>query len=338
MKIKKLLYVGNALSASGKTLTHIETLSKDLRLEGYEVIITSQKRKIEHRLIDMVATFFRSKKIVDIVLIDTYSTTNFWYAVIIGRLCRWFDIPYIPILHGGNLPSRLKKNPRISKKLFSQAKMNVAPSGYLYNAFAKANFNNVTLIPNSINLEMYPFKERETFAPHLLWVRSFAEIYNPKMTVEVFYHLVKIYPKAQLTMVGPDKDGSLTLCKEYASNHKLPVTFTGKLSKKEWINLSQESDFFISTTTFDNTPVSIIEAMALGLPIISTNVGGMPYLINQNIDGVLVPQYDIHAFVKAIENLIRNPIKTRDLTLRARKKISTFHWDRVKMLWREVLS
>lgn len=337
MKTKKILYVGNALSHSEKTLTHIETLSADLRIEGYNVVVTSKKTKKSYRIIDMITTFFKAKKTIDIVLIDTYSTTNFWYAVVIAKLCRIYNIAYIPILHGGNLPSRLHKNPKICKHLFGKAKVNVAPSGYLYGAFAKANYKNITLIPNTISLDNYPFKERKKFAPKLLWVRSFAQIYNPKMAVEVLSLLIKQYPEAQLTMVGPDKDGSLESCKQYAITQNLPVTFTGKLSKNEWIKVSKESDIFISTTNFDNTPVSVIEAMALGLPVVSTNVGGMPFLIDNDKDGILIEPNNSQIFTGAILKLLNNQKNTHNITLIARDKVKAFDWSTVKELWNKVL-
>ncbi len=338
MKRKKLLYVGNALSDSGKTLTHIETLSIYLRLEGYEVIVTSKKIVKMYRIIDMVTTFFRSKKTIDLVLLDTYSTTNFWYAVLIAKLCRLYKIAYIPILHGGNLPLRLNTNPKVCKRLFGGAKINIAPSGYLFDAFAKANHKNITLIPNTIQLENYPFKERSIVAPKLLWVRSFAQIYNPIMAVEVFLLLKKEYPEAQLTMVGPDKDGSLERCKQYATLHNLQVIFTGKLSKNEWVERSQEFDIFINTTNFDNTPVSVIEAMALGLPVVSTNVGGMPFLIQNGKDGILVNPDAPEIFTNEILKLLKNPKDSHLIALNARDKVKTFDWSKVKELWNKVLS
>ncbi len=106
MKRKRLLYVGNALSNKGKTVTTIETLSLLLRQEGYDVEVTSTISNKSLRMLDMMRALLRSRKSIDSVLIDTYSTANFWYAVVIASLCRTFSIPYIPILHGGNLPER----------------------------------------------------------------------------------------------------------------------------------------------------------------------------------------------------------------------------------------
>ncbi|WP_405250640.1 glycosyltransferase family 4 protein [Dokdonia sp. Asnod3-C12] len=337
MKRKKLLYVGNALSNKGKTATTIETLSLLLRQEGYDVEVTSTISNKSLRILDMMRALLRSRKSIDSVLIDTYSTSNFWYAVIIASLCRTFSIPYIPILHGGNLPHRLKNNAKICKQLFGSAQINVAPSGYLYNAFAKAGFSNLILIPNTIELAEYPFKERLVFKPNLLWVRSFAEIYNPLMAVQVLEKLHQRYPEATLTMVGPDKDGSQVPCEEYARKNSLPVHFTGRLSKEDWTSLAQDHDVFISTTNFDNTPVSVIEAMALGLPVVSTNVGGMPYLIHDTVDGLLSGPENVSAFSEKLSKLLENTDSTKEIVLNARQKVESFDWSVVKEQWHKVL-
>lgn len=337
MKTKKILYVGNALSGSGNTLTTIETLGALLKQEGYEVIITSQKPQKVLRLFDMIATFYKERHRVDLVLLDTYSTLNFWYAVIIGKLCYKYGLPYIPILHGGNLPERLENKPQICKALFGNAKINVAPSNYLYSAFAKAGFSNLIHIPNSLEIKKYPFTLREHLKPKLLWVRSFAQIYNPLMAIKVLEKLLASYPDATLTMVGPDKDGSLQSCKEYTSAHNLPVTFTGKLSKKEWIKESTKHDIFINTTNYDNMPISVIEAMALGLVVISTNVGGVPYLINDGVDGYLAPAGDVQLFTTKVLSAITNTKERVYIAKNARKKAVSYDWQHVKSEWQQAL-
>ena len=338
MTRRKLLYVGNALSVSGKTLTTVETLSPLLEQEGYDVIIASQKPNKLLRLLDMIVTFYKARDAVDVVLIDTYSTLNFWYAVIIGRLCSKRNLPYIPILHGGNLPERLENKPQICKALFGNAKINVAPSGYLYNAFAKAGFSNLIHIPNTIEISHYPYKVRTAFAPKLLWVRSFAKIYNPLMAIKVLEQLLTQHPDATLTMVGPEKDGSLQSCKEYARTNNLPLTFTGKLSKKEWIKESIKHDIFINTTNFDNMPLSVVEAMALGLLVVSTSVGGMPYLINDREDGYLSPPSDVKLFTEKVVNAISNTSDSIKITQKARDKVAVYDWESAKSKWRQVLS
>lgn len=285
----------------------------------------------------MLFTVFRNRKTAEYVLIDTYSTQNFWYAYAVARLCHNLNLKYIPILHGGELPARLERSPKVSKKLFGNAFLNVAPSLYMKTVFQQTGFTNVRFIPNSINLQNYRFKERITLRPKLLWVRAFAEIYNPVMALKVLKLLLADYPNAELCMVGPVKDDSWKHCIRYAKLHRLPVRFPGRLSKAEWIALSKKYDVFLNTTNIDNTPVSVIEALALGLPVISTNVGGLPYLISADIDGVLVPPNDPERMATAVKGLLQDPERSLQRTLAARKKVEVFDWERAKVTWREVL-
>ncbi|MBW2937699.1 glycosyltransferase family 4 protein [Aureisphaera sp. CAU 1614] len=336
---KKIVYIGNQLSQSNKgTLTTLDTLSSHLGTEGFEVVTASSKQNKIIRLWQMLQTVFIHRKETSNVLIDTYSTQNFWYAVAVANLCRFLRIPYIPILHGGNLPKRLKRTPNQSKKLFNVAKANVTPSNYLLQTFLRAGFSNTVCIPNTIEINKYPFKSRVGVLPKLLWVRSFAEIYNPFLAIQIIERISKLYPIATLCMVGPDKDGSLQKCKEFAEGKKLPVRFMGKLSKEEWISLSSEYDIFINTTNFDNTPVSVIEAMALGLPIISTNVGGIPFLLENRKDALLVPTNNKEAFIEAIVYLCNNDSLSKTLVKNARKKVEGYDWEIVKHLWIKLLN
>ncbi|MFG6687648.1 glycosyltransferase family 4 protein [Mariniflexile sp. HNIBRBA6329] len=331
--MKNLLYIGNHLSDSGKTETTIETLSRSLRQEGYTVYTVSNKKSKVWRLLDMLFSILKYAKKVDGVLIDTYSTSNFHYAYLCSQLCRVLNLKYIPILHGGNLPHRLKTHPQLCKAIFNNAYKNVAPSTYIKAEFEHKGYSNVVYIPNSILLKNYPFKDRNYETIKLLWVRSFSEIYNPLLAIRILKALLNEGIQASLCMVGPDNDGSLLKAKQYASALQVEVHFTGKLPKEDWILLSKTHNIFINTTNFDNMPVSVIEAMALGLPVISTSVGGMPFLIENEQNGLLVAPHNENEFVDAIKKIQQNPEGTQQMTLNARKKVEGFDWEAVKSLW-----
>ncbi len=335
--MKKLLYIGNNLSQNGKTETTIETLSESLRSEGFTVYAVSDKKNKAFRLLDMLLAILKYARKVDYVLIDTYSTSNFYYAYLSSQLCRLLNLKYIPILHGGNLPNRLKTSPKLCKSIFKNAYKNVAPSAYMQYEFKKHGYSNLVNIPNSINLKNYHFKQRNYETVNLLWVRSFSEIYNPLLAINILKLLLEEGIKATLCMVGPDNDGSLLKAKEYANELGVEVTFTGKLSKEAWIKLSESYNFFINTTNFDNMPVSVIEAMALGLPIISTNVGGMPFLIENKQEGILVEPNNADKFVEAIKKVRLDVESTHIMTVNARKKVENYDWEIVKKQWISVL-
>ncbi|GHA50296.1 hypothetical protein GCM10007103_33780 [Salinimicrobium marinum] len=332
-----LLYIGNRLLPGGGSPTSVDVLPPLFRQEGYNIKSASSRKNKLFRLADMLLTVFRNRKSTDFVLIDTYSTQNFWYAWAVARLCQKLKLKYIPILHGGELPKRLNGSPKACSEIFSCSYLNVAPSLYLKTEFQKAGFLNIRYIPNSIHLTDYKFKERRILAPKLLWVRAFDEIYNPMLALKVLEILLKKYPEAELCMVGPAKDESLNSCRRYALQNKLPVKFPGKLSKENWRTLSEGYDIFLNTTNIDNTPVSVLEAMALGLPVVSTNVGGLPYLISADVDGVLVPPNDPERMAGAVEKLLNDPEFSLKMTKTARKKTEAFDWEVVKEKWNMVL-
>jgi len=298
----------------------------------------SNKNNKALRLVEMLGMIMKYHKSTDIVLIDTYGALNFYYAYLVAKACQLYNLEYIPILHGGNLPTRLEESKGFSENLFGKAKMNVAPSQFLYRIFNNAGFKNLQIIPNAIELNKFPFKERKQFAPKMLWVRRFQGRYNPMMAIKVLQQLKKEYPTAELCMVGPEKDGSLQKCRAYAEKNDLKVIFTGKLKKKEWAKVSKDYDIFLNSTNIDNTPISVIEAMALGLAIVSTDVGGMNDLIDHNVNGILVPWKDENSMVLAVKSLLENQEKTAQMTLNAREKVSNFDWEKVKNNWNELLN
>lgn len=330
------MYIGNKLTKEGLNATTIDVLSKQLQDEGFGIVTASSKKNQFLRLLDMIFSVIKHNN-VDYVLIDTYSTSAFWYAFFTSQMCRLFGLKYIPILHGGNLPFRLDKSVSFSKMFFHNAYINVAPSNYLLSEFMKRGFTNIIHIPNSIEIDKYAFKLRNQLQPKLIWVRAFASIYNPKMAIDVLKKLQLKFPQAKLCMVGPDKDGSLQTTKDYAKSLHVEVEFTGKLSKEEWCKLASNYDIFINTTNFDNTPVSVIEAMSLGLPIVSSNVGGIPFLIDDNQTGLLVDQGNVDSMVNAIELLLVDNELTEKLSENGRLKAESFNWDVTKKKWLNVL-
>jgi glycosyltransferase involved in cell wall biosynthesis len=335
--MKNILYIGNHLSKKGKTETTIKTLSDMLRLEGFTVYAVSDIESKVFRLLHMLLAIIKHTRKVDYVLIDTYSTSNFYFAYWSSQLCRLLHLKYIPILHGGNLPKRLKNSPKLSKCIFNNAHINVAPSAYMQHEFKKFDYSNLVYIPNSIHLKNYHFKQRNQDNINLLWVRSFSEIYNPLLAVKILKTLLDEGVQATLCMVGPDNDGSLMKAKNYANALQVEVLFTGKLSKDEWIALAENYNMFINTTNFDNMPVSVIEAMALGLPIVSTNVGGMPFLVAHNQEGLLVEPNNIDEFVEAIKNVHYNAEIAHNFAKNARKKVEQYDWELVKKHWVSLL-
>jgi len=335
---KKILYIGNNLHNNKTNPSSIQVVGKQLEGEGYDMLYSSSQNYKVLRLLNMLYTCLKYRKSVDKVIIDTYSTSNFYYAVLVAQLCQILRIPYILNLNGGNLPSRLQKNPKLCKRTFKPAQALISPSLYLKEAFCNYGYADVIYIPNALNLNNYMFKIRPITDINLFWLRSFNKIYNPCLAIDILYELQQQGYNTSLCMVGPDSDGSLAKVMESAKSLDVAVNIPGKLKKPEWIHLAKSYNIFINTTNFDNMPVSVIEAMAIGLPIVSTNVGGMPFLIEDGVDGILVPPNNSKAFVDAIKKIYSHPKATEKMVINARKKVEQFDWMLLKERWHNVLN
>ena len=333
-----ILYFGNMLSQHGYTPTALELLIPHLK-KKYEVISSSSLKNPIFRMFHMIYCFFKYKKQTKLVLVDTYSTWAFYYALIICVLSKLFSKPYMPILHGGDLKKRLQINPQLSHYLFSNAFINVSPSLYLHSIFKDNGFN-VLYIPNFIDVSQYSYLKRKNTKPKLLWVRSLHRIYNPCMAIRVLHELKKTNEEAELCMVGPFKDNSVKEVKLLAE--KLSVAkslkITGMLTKPQWIELSKEYDIFINTTNFDNIPVTLLESMALGLPIVSTDVGGIPNLLTHNFTAKLVKPNDILGMVSNIYDYLSDDKKRLEISSNARNMIeNNFNREIVIKQWHHLI-
>lgn len=334
-----ILYIGNDLAKKTNYNSSMNTLCEHLTRSGLNITRASSKHNKVLRLLDMLLKVLMYHKKVSYVIIDTFSTSNFYYALLVSQLARLLNLKYIPILHGGNLPSRLINNKILSNLIFRYSYRNVAPSNYLKSEFSKHGFY-ALLIPNILEIDNYKFKSRDIFKPNLLWVRAFDHIYNPTLAIKVLKQLKIKYPDSTLTMVGPVKDDSINEVKKIIDNLKLKdsVNITGVLNKEEWHELAQGSDIFINTTNIDNTPVSVLESMALGLPVVSTNVGGLPYLIENNVDGILVNKNDPESMYNAIIQILTHKGVAVKIANKARIKTENFSWGVIEQKWLEILN
>lgn len=332
-----IVYLGNILSKGGGSVGFIETLTSRLS-DRYQVKAASAIRYKLLRLLHMLYTVLRNRMQCDVVLIDTFSTQAFWFAAILAFVCRAIRIPYICIIRGGNFPERMNGSPQAVRTLLSGAAKVVVPSEYLGQAINGVGFKTIT-IPNFINLEMYAFKRRESLKPRLLWVRAFNKIYNPVMAVEVLDIILKSFPEAELCMVGADNDGTLSSVKARIESLGLQkhVELTGRLPKEEWVSRSTESDIFINTTHIDNMPVSVVEALALGLPVVTTNVGGISALVSHEVTALLVKDGDVASMASEVLRLLNSRTLAVELSNNGRKLAEAFSWERVGVTWNSIL-
>lgn len=336
---RSVLLIGNFLSTSGGSRGVCEELALRLEAAGWVVLTASDKAGRVQRLLDMVRTAWQRRADYEVAQVDVYSGAAFFWAEAVSWVLRRAEKPYVLTLRGGNLPAFARRWPGRMRRLLRSAHTVTAPSRYLQQQM-RTYRSDLRLLPNPLDLACYPYRSRATPAPRLIWLRAFHGIYNPVLAIEVLARLLAMYPEAHLTMVGPDKgDGSFEATTQRAVGLGVAdrVQFVGGVPKKAvpyWLN---QGDIFINTTGIDNTPVSVMEAMACGLCVISTNVGGIPYLLAHDQDALLVPPDDVHSMAGAVGRVLEEPHLADRLSRRAREKTEQWDWSAILPQWEQLL-
>ena len=330
-----MLIVGNFLSGSRSIRFVCEDLADRLRAEGRAVVATSSRDARALRLADMLATIWRRRRGYDVAQVDVYSGPAFFWAESAGALLRALGKPHVLTLHGGNLPRFARRFPGRVRRLLAGADAVTSPSPWLARELGGVR-SDIAVIPNPIAASAYPFRWRRSAAPKLVWLRAFHALYDPALAPRALARLVGRHPAATLEMIGPDKgDGSLAEARRTAERESVAerVAFVGGIPKDAVPAALDRGDVFVNTTRVDNTPVSLLEAMACGLPVVTTNVGGIPHLVRDGRDALLVPPGDADALAAAVDRIVAEPGLSERLSRAARETAERHDWSRILPRW-----
>ena len=336
---QSVLIVGNFLSSSGGSRGVCEELAERLAARDWRVLTTSRKRPKLLRLADMVLSAVKHRHAYGVAQVDVFSGPAFLFAEAVGCTLRRLNKPYVLTLHGGNLPEFAKRWPGRVRQLLTSARAVTAPSEYLKQKM-EPYCNQIRILPNALDMSAYLYRERGPARPRLVWLRSFHEIYNPVMAVKAMVALSQKYPDVELNMVGPDKgDGSFARTRAQVTRGELTnqVRFAGQVAKKEVPKVLSDGDIFLNTTNIDNTPVSVIEAMACGLCVVSTRVGGTPFLIDHEQNGLLVECGDSEGMAASAGRFLENEALARRCSQAGRHKVEAWDWPTVLAEWDNLL-
>lgn len=313
-------------------------VSELLKQAGYPVTSVSSISNRVFRFLDIVSTLLLRLKDVDVVVLEIYGGLSFVMEDAASWLAKLFRRRLIMVLHGGALPEFTARYPRWSRRVLGRADVFLTPSPYLSRTATKFGWK-VRVVPNVVDLPRYPYKERRAVQPRLFWMRSFHELYNPWMALRVLQRVKEIYPEATLIMAGQEKGLGPEL-RQWAAQHGLEkaVSFPGFLDMQGKIHHAAAADIFLNTNHIDNTPVAVIEAAAMGLPVIATRVGGVADLLTDGQDGLLVPDNDDKAMAEAVVRLVQSPALAHQLSVQGHALARRCSWEEVYPLWTQVLA
>lgn len=314
-------------------------LSIRLAAQGWQVRVTSKKINRGFRLLDMLQSVYRHSKEYDVALVEVYSGWAFFWAEVVCAALRLLRKPYVLALYGGNLPRFSQRAPVRMRRLLGSAQKVICPSAYFARQLQHVG-TAIEILPYGFDLPRYHFRCRTKPCPTLVWLRAFHEIYNPTLAVETLAILSRQWPDASLQMAGPDKDGTLEQTRRRAAQLGVAggVTFLGRVAKPEVPGVLAAGDIFLNTTNADGMPVSVLEALATGLCVVSTDVGGLPDLLKHEHDSLLVRPREATLMANAVTRSLAEPGLAERLSRNARAKAEQFGWSSVLPKWLELLS
>ncbi len=334
----RTVLIGNFLSRHLSTRTVGEDLKDHLEAAGWPVAATSHRLPRLARLWGMQHTIWTQGPFA-VAQVDVYSGAAFLWAEAASHSLRLRQTPTVLTLHGGRLPEFARRWPRRVRRLLTKAAAVTTPSRYLLREMAPYR-SDLRLLPNPLDLAAYSFTCRRHPSANMVWLRAFHRIYNPRMAPHVLAELASSHPEARLTMVGPDKgDGTLEQTRREAEALGVAdrLVIRGPIPKNQVPELLASADIFLNTTDVDNAPVSVMEAMACGLCVVSTDAGGLPDLLDNGRDALLVKRDDAPAMASAIAKILEDSALAARLSDNARRKAETSDGSRVFPQWEALL-
>ena len=325
--VMRILLICNFKPGVGGISGQVEALQRHLREEGHVADIFSTKGTVIERL-SMPRLLKKMILDYDVIHIHCCSGWGFFPAVIGINASNREGKRTILTYHGGGAGTFFAKHEKLVKKWLSRTDINIVLSGFLGSVFDKYSIP-YTIIPNIIELDSSQFRERASIKPDFICIRSHEKIYNIPCILRAFKRVQEKIPNATLALVG---DGSLH--DEHVSQAVgmglKNVMFIGRVDNSKIYDYLDKADIMLSSPTVDNMPVSLLEAMNAGLLVISSNVGGVPYIIENGRTGLLFPSNDDSALAECIFNVLNNQQGTLRIINAGHHEVEKYNWANVR--------
>jgi glycosyltransferase involved in cell wall biosynthesis len=275
---------------------------------------------------------FRELRKADVVHAFSASYTSFLLAplpaVIVAKM---LGKPVILNYHSGEAPDHLRRSAIARFVMRNVVDANIVPSTFLRDVLFSFDID-ADVVCNTVDLREFVYHSRDPLRPRLLCTRNFEALYNVACLLRAFARIQAQHPDATLTLVGGGSQDAALRAQAEALQLK-NVTFAGRVAPSKIHRYYSEADIYVQAPSIDNMPLSVLEAFASGMPVVSTNVGGVPSILRDGVDGLLVPDDDDEALAAAVLKLLAEPVYARGLAGSAHHTLPAYEWPVIREGW-----
>lgn len=322
-----VLLICNYKPKVGGISGQVDILQKMLQADGHTAEVFSTKAPLLRRMLLPFKLKFTGKDF-DVFHIHCCSNWGFLPAVVGVSVGRRLGKRIVLTYHGGGGEKFFDRHPKLVRHFLTRTDANIVLSGFLAQVFEKHGLPFVT-IPNILELDDSRFRQREMLQPNYICTRAHEPLYNIPCILRAFRKVQSIRPEATLTLVGggSEHENLVRMAEELGLQN---VTFTGRVANEDIYTYLDRADIMLSAPTVDNMPVSVLEAMNAGLLVISSKVGGVPYMVKNNNTGLLFDSDDSDALAGKMLWAVDNQTVARAIALQGHKAVSRYRWENIK--------
>lgn len=257
-----------------------------------------------------------------------------WPALLIGRMR---GISVVINYRGGEADAFLSRWGRLVIPSLNRAAAVIVPSGYLQQVFRRYGIR-CSVIPNVVEPEQFAWRRPSAYvpsAPRLLVARNLERIYGVDLALLAFRKVLEQFPDAMLEVAGTGAQHHELL--DYAERLGIArhVHFLGALDRAEIAARYAQADVLLNASRVDNMPNALLEALASGLPVVSSDAGGIPYMVQHDDTALLVPVESPDALAAAAVRVLSDRSLAQALAERGRRTVEACSWGRVRGQWRD---
>ncbi len=324
--MKRILIIGNYQPGVGGISGQMEVLYQCLLKEGVNCTIFSTKGSFIKRLL-LFCRLLRTARQYDVLHIHGCSEWGFLpivYGVTIGKICHK---RIIVTYHGGGADEYFSQHARFVKRWLNRADKVIVLNGYLDKVFKKYEIPCI-VIPNIVEFNE-PIQCRTHKGIRFISVRHLRPLYNIPCILKAYRQVREQYTACSLTILGqgPQREELEQMVQDL---HIPDVSFVGQVPNTEIMRYLTESDIMLSAPHIDNMPVSVLEAMNAGVLVISSRVGGVPCIIEENQTGLFFTDDKAAELASKMMWAIEHPKEREEMVIAAQKDVQKYTWKNIK--------